>query len=171
MRVSELHTLDFQRYTKTKYSLRQHQGIIRVPLCPQAQCLQALQQEKGRKRVHRGAKVPQDVQADLDSKGCLAERLDEAHAVVPLCGLGEVRELAGGSPVELAAVYDDAAEDGAVAPDPLRRAVGDNVCTVLDGPDEVPCVVVMSSSAVSLRVACSPPMPKVLSTMSGIPFL
>ena len=36
------------------------------------------------------------------------------------------------------AVDDDTAEDRAVPADPLRRAVGDDVCTVVEGPDKVP---------------------------------
>lgn len=36
------------------------------------------------------------------------------------------------------AVDHDSAEDGAVAANPLRRAVRDNVCAELEGADEVP---------------------------------
>ena len=36
------------------------------------------------------------------------------------------------------AVDDDTTEDRAVSADPFRRAVGDDVCTVVEGPDKVP---------------------------------
>ena len=46
--------------------------------------------------------------------------------------LGELGEAAGRCPVELAAVDDDAADDGAVAADELGRRVDDDVGAVLD---------------------------------------
>ena len=108
-----------------------------MPLRPQTQRLQSLKQKKRGKGIHRGPKVAQDVQTDLDRQDGLAKGLDEAHAVVSLRGLREVRELAGRRPVELTAVDDDAAEDGAVPADPFCCAVGDDVCAVLDGADKV----------------------------------
>ena len=103
----------------------------------QAERLEPLQKKEGRKGVHRGPHVAQDVEADLDGEHRPAERVGKAHAVIALCGLGEVREFARRGPVELAPIDDDAPEDSSMSTDPLCGAVRDDVGAVLDGADEV----------------------------------
>ena len=51
-------------------------------------------------------------------------------------GIDEIGEAAGGLPVELAAVDDDAADGGAVAADELGGRVDDDVGAPLDRPDQ-----------------------------------
>ena len=67
-------------------------------------------------------------------------------------------------------VNDNTADGSSVAADPLRRAVYDDVRTVLDGSDEVTWGA-YSQLHISERADFDvPPMPKVLSTISGIPW-
>ena len=80
------------------------------------------------------------------------ERARVAHAVVGRIGIDEVLlEARGVGPVERAAVHDDAADDGAVAADPLGGRVDDDVRAERDA-------------------ACARSGAQVLSTNSGRPF-
>lgn len=51
--------------------------------------------------------------------------------------LGELRKPSGGLPVEGAAVYDDAAQGGAVSADKFGSRVNHNIRAMLNGPDQI----------------------------------
>lgn len=54
--------------------------------------------------------------------------------MVSIRWFGEARELAARGPVEVAAVNDDASHTGTMATNPLRTAMGHNVCPKRDWP-------------------------------------
>ena len=73
-----------------------------MPLRPQAERFQPLEEQERAEGVQAGAQVAQDLYADLDGKGDRSKRLAELQAVVPFGGLGEVGEATGLDPVKLA---------------------------------------------------------------------
>ncbi len=101
-----------------------------------AERLDALQQLERVGRRQAGAEIAQAFGAGAHDEGGLAELLVEDDAVIAGIGLGQLRELAGGVPVEPAAVDDDAADGDAVAADPLGRRVHHDVGAELDRPAE-----------------------------------
>ena len=105
--------------------------VLDVALDAQRQRLRALQQQEGIERRERSALIAQDQRADVRRKSCRADILGKADAVVARVRLDELRELARGNPVELAA-DDDAAERRAVAADELRSRVDDDVRAILE---------------------------------------
>ena len=106
--------------------------VLDVALDAQRQRLRALQQQEGIERRERSALIAQDQRADVRRKSCRADIFGKADAVVARVRLDELRELARGNPVELAAVDDDAAERRAVAADELRSRVDDDVRAILE---------------------------------------
>ena len=95
-----------------------------------------MQQKEGVERRERGAGIAQPLHAGLEDEGERAEGFGVGEAVVGGIGLDEVLEAAGGLPVELARVDDQAAEGGAVAADELGGGVDDDVGAPLDGPHQ-----------------------------------
>src|ERR1019366_10579921 len=116
---------------------RDGERVLAVALDAQVQRLQALQEEKRVEGRQRRTEVAQedDAQAHGERRG--AERLREREAVVRGLRIREegleARVL---PPVEVSAVHDRAADGGAVAADPLRGRMEDDVCSVLDRPAE-----------------------------------
>src|SRR5690606_23226740 len=114
-----------------------------VPLDPQAQRFEALEEQE---RVERGRGRPQITQTldpGPDGKGDVpevrlgVENVREHEAVVAGGGVGEDRELAT-TPVEVSRVDDDAADRRSVTPDPLGGRLDDDVDPPVDGADQVP---------------------------------
>lgn len=118
--------------------LGEGESVLGVALGAQGEGLDAEEQLLGGEGAEAGAEVAQDLDAGADDVGDGAEGVPELEAVVSVGGLVELGE-AGGvlAPVELARVDDDTADGGAVAADPLRGGVDDDVGAVLDGADEV----------------------------------
>ena len=85
----------------------------------------------------RCAGITQEDCTDLRDKGCRADILCEADAVVAGVRLYEGRELAAAFPVKLTAVYDNAADRRAVTADELCSGMDNNVCAVLERTEEV----------------------------------
>ena len=83
------------------YALSEGKGIGGVAFSAEAQCLDALKEEEGREGVHRGPKVAHDIETALDGEDGVPKAFDETHPVVPLCRLGERRELSRLGPIEL----------------------------------------------------------------------
>ena len=83
-------------------ALCEKERIVRMPLRAATERLETLQEEERAKGVQRRAEVAQDLDADFDRERDGPERLAELEPVVPLRGLGEVREPARLRPVELA---------------------------------------------------------------------
>ena len=108
--------------------------VLHVTLDAQRQRLDALDEQPGALRGDRGAEVAQQLHAGLDDVGeAVADRGRVAGAVVRRVGHGEAGELVDVlGPLERAAVDDDAADDGAVAAEELRRRVHDDVGAVLE---------------------------------------
>ncbi|MGY4242705.1 hypothetical protein ACVIIZ_004113 [Bradyrhizobium sp. USDA 4523] len=75
--------------------------------------------------------------AGAHDEGGLAELLVEDDAVIAGIGLGELREFAGGAPVEPPAIDDHAADRDAMAAHPLGRRVHRDVGAELDRLAEI----------------------------------
>ena len=105
-----------------------------MALHAQMQRLGALQQQEGIERRQAGAGIAQALHPRLEDERERPERLGVGDAVIRRIGLGEILEAAGGLPVELARVDDDAADRGAVPADELGRGVDDDVGSPLDRP-------------------------------------
>ena len=84
-----------------------------------------------------GAGIPQQDRADIGHESGGAGSVYEGNAVVAGVRLGDGGILAGGRPVKLAGVHDDAAQGGAVAADELGGGVDHDVRAVLDGADQI----------------------------------
>lgn len=116
---------------------REGEGVARGALAAQREGLQTLEEEPRVEGRHAGAQVTHGVHPQLRSQRLVPVGIPELHPVVSLRGLGELGELSAGGPVEVASVDDDASHAGAVASDPLRAGVRDDVRTQGDGPAEV----------------------------------
>jgi hypothetical protein len=112
------------------------EGVLRVALHAQVEGFDSLQEQEGVEGREGRAGVAQALDAGFEDEGERAEGCRVGEAVVGGIGLGEVGEAAGGLPVELAGVDDDAADGGAVAADELGGGVDDDVGAPLDGADE-----------------------------------
>ncbi len=115
---------------------RHRQRVLRVPLYPQRQRLQPLQQQEGVDRRQRRAEIAQQLRPGPHDVGGLREGLEEHQPVVGRIRAGEpwVTPVA---PVEPAAVDDDPADGRAVPADELRRRVHDHVGAVLERAGQV----------------------------------
>ena len=109
------------------------QRVLRVPLHAQVKGLEALQKQKGIEGRHAAAHIAQALHPGFENEGQRAEGFHVRKAVVGRVGLDEVAEAAGGLPVELAAVDDDAADRGSVAADILGGRLDHDVGSPLDG--------------------------------------
>ena len=94
--------------------------ILRVSLHPQVQSLRTLQQQESIEWRQAGARITQPLHARLDDERQLPKRSGVRYAVIRLVRLHEVLEPALSSPIELAAVNDDAPDRCAVPADVLR---------------------------------------------------
>ena len=108
-----------------------------VAIHADAEGLDALQQLEGIGRRQTRAEIAQAFGARPHDEGGLAELLVEDDAVIAGIGLGQHRKLARGTPVEPAAVDNDAADRDAVAADPFGRRVHHDVGAELDRPAEI----------------------------------
>ena len=125
-----------------------------VPLDPQRQGLDALEDVEGVLRAHAGAEVAQALGARPHVERRRAEAVEIDQTVIAGVGLGHGREFARAPPVEAAAVDQDAADREAVAAQPLGRRVQHQVGTVLERPAQVgrrESVVDQQRQAVAVR--------------------
>lgn len=117
---------------------RQGQRVLRVPLRPQAQRLDAQQELLRRERVQARPHVPQQLHPRPHDERDGPERVPEPQPVVPVARLHHLREPRRvRAPVELARVDDHAPHRGPVPADPFRRRVHYDVGPVVDGADVV----------------------------------
>ena len=84
----------------------------------------------------RGAGIAQALHAGLEDEGERAEGRSVGKAVIGRVGFGELLEAAGGGPVELAGVDNDAADGGAVAAEKLGGGIDHDIGSPLDGADK-----------------------------------
>ena len=112
-------------------------GVLHMALHTQGQGLYALKQQECVKGRDCSAGIAQQNRADISGERSRAGSLHKADAVVAGVGFGELRELAALFPIELAAVYDHAAQGGAVTADELGGAVDHNVYAVLNGAQQI----------------------------------
>ena len=112
-------------------------GVFRVALQTEREGLGPLQQEEGVERRERCTGVAEQDRTDVGNERRRADRLDEGDTVIAGVGIGDGRVFAGCRPVKLTGVHDDAAQRRAVAADELGCRVDDDICTVLDGTDEI----------------------------------
>ena len=115
---------------------RDREGVGDVPLHPQRQRLEPLQEQERVERRQRGAEVAQGLGAQLHQVAVGAERLVELQAVVGRRRVGDDGEPAVG-PVERAGLDHDAADARAVPADELGGGVDHDVGAPLDRPAQV----------------------------------
>ena len=115
------------------------QGVGGVALDAQGQRLQALQEDETAHRGKRRAGVPEQDRPGTGDVGGRADDIGKDNPVVAVVRLGELRELSGSFPVELAGVHDDTADGGSVTADELGRGVHDDVGAVFNGPEKIGC--------------------------------
>ena len=99
--------------------------------------LEPLQQQKGVKGGNRRPGIPQEDRPDIGGEGSLARGIGKGNTMIAGIRLGELRKPSGGLPVEGAAVYDDAAQGGAVSADKFGSRVNHNIRAMLNGPDQI----------------------------------
>ena len=107
-----------------------------MALHPQVQRLDALKQQKRRKRCERSAVHAQNLHARLHRVGEIAERLPEFDSVVGPRWRNHVRKPAV-APVEPAAFDQHAAERGSVSAEVFGRGVHDDVRAPVERPTQV----------------------------------
>ena len=112
------------------------QCVGHVPLDPQGERFQALQEDEAAHRGERGASVPEQDGAGAGDVGGGADGIGKDNPMVAVLRLGELRELAGRLPVEFPGIHDDAADGGAVTADELRGGMDHDVRAQLDGPEQ-----------------------------------
>src|SRR6266511_2322958 len=123
--------------------LRERERVLAVALDAEGERLDPLQEEERVERREGRPDVAQPLDARADDELDVAERpLRPEHVVVDEAvvagrGLREARELAARAPVELSGIHDHPADGGAVAADPLRRRLHDDVRAPLDRAAEV----------------------------------
>jgi len=116
--------------------------VLAVPLKPQVEGFDSLENQPGVERRDAGALVAQALKACLEceghvpERGVVAEDLPELKAVVAGVGLGEVRETSA-APIEVATVNHDAADGRSVAAEELGQRVDDDVGAEGDRVDQV----------------------------------
>ena len=113
------------------------QRVLYMAFNAQRERFKTLQEQKCVQRSERCAGITQEDCTDLRDKGCRADVLCEADAVIAGVRLYEGRELAAAFPVKLTAVYDNAADRRAVTADELCSGMDNNVCAVLERTEEV----------------------------------
>ena len=113
------------------------QRVLYMAFNAQRERFKTLQEQECVQRSERCAGITQEDCTDLRDKGCRADILCEADAVVAGVRLYEGRELAAAFPVKLTAVYDNAADRRAVTADELCSGMDNNVCAVLERTEEV----------------------------------
>ena len=113
-------------------------GIAAMLAHAQRQGLEALDELEGVERAHRGTEVAQQGDAGFEDVGDGPEGLGRFRpygAVIAGVGLIEQREaFRMPSPIEVAAIDDEAADRGSVAPDVLGRGINDDGDAVLQRP-------------------------------------
>ena len=121
------------RHRRVRLQPRRELGrVVVVPLHPQRQRLEPLEEQERVERRQAGPEVAQALDPGADGEGDVAEgalraeRLPEVQAVVAGAGSVNTREPAV-APVEPAGVHDHAADRGAVAADPLGGRGDDDV--------------------------------------------
>ena len=110
-------------------------GVFHMAIQAERKRFDTLQQQEGVERGNRGTLVAEENGADVDGVSRRARRR-ERNAVACVL-LGELRELAGCNPVELAAIHNDAAESRAVTADKLGRGMHHDVGPVFDRANQV----------------------------------
>ena len=112
-------------------------GVLGMALHAQAQSLNTLQQQECVERADSSAGITQQDGTHIGYESSRAGSVHKADAVVAGVGCCNGGIVAGSSPVELAAVHDDAAQGGAMAADELGGGVNNDVCAVLQRADQV----------------------------------
>ena len=110
-------------------------GVFYMAVQAERKGFYTLQQQECVERRNGSAFVTQENRADVDGIGCSAGG-HERNAVARVL-FGKLRELATGRPVELATIYDDAAEGRSMAADKLGGRMHHHVGTVFDGANQV----------------------------------
>ena len=112
-------------------------GVLGVALEAKRQGLGALEQQERVEGRDAGALVAEEDRADVGHVRGGTAGVGEGDAVVGGVGLGDLRILARGLPIEVTTVDDHAAKRGAVAADELRGGVDNDVSAVLERTEEI----------------------------------
>lgn len=110
-------------------------GVFHMAIQAERKRFDTLQQEECVERRNCSTFVAEENRANVDHVSSGARR-GERNSVARV-HFGELRELAGCSPVELAAVHDDTAESRAVATDELGSGMHHNVGTMFKRTNQV----------------------------------
>ena len=105
-------------------------GVAHVPIHPQRQRFDALQNQPRGMRTHAGAEIAQALAARAQQESAHRRFLAEDHVVEAFVGRRKFGKTSRGEsalPVETAAVHDHAADDGAVPGKELGGGVVDQV--------------------------------------------
>ena len=113
------------------------QRVEYVALNTQREGFQTLEEYECVERRDSSAGVAQEDSSDVGHESCRANCVREADAVVGWVRLGDPCVSAGLLPVEVAAVYDNAADRCSVAADELCSGVYHDVSAVLDRAEQV----------------------------------
>ena len=111
--------------------------VFSMPLQPQRQRLDALQQQEGIEWGDRRPGIAEENRPDIGGKSSGAGSVGKRDPVVAGVGRSDGSVFAACLPVEGAAVDDDAAEGGPVAAEELGGGMNDDVGAVLDGADQI----------------------------------
>ena len=98
-----------------------------MPFTTETQGLETLQEQPSVERTHAGAQVTHGIHSKFSGERFVAVSGPKPHAMVPLRGVHEAGEFAI-RPIEFSTVDDDTAHAGAVAANPFRAAVRDDIC-------------------------------------------
>lgn len=113
-------------------------SVAGVSLSSQAEGLNTKKELLSGEGVEGGSKVTENLNTDTNGESDRTEGLPELQAVIALGWLNELGEsLSVLAPVELAAVNNNTGDGRAVTANPLRRAVDDDIRTVINGSAEV----------------------------------
>ena len=104
----------------------------------ETQSLETQDQLLRRKWIQGRSQISQNLNPDSNCVRYGPKSLPEVEAVIALRRLHELREASTVlSPVEFTAINDNAAHSGAMAPDPLRGTVDDNISAMINRTSEV----------------------------------
>ena len=126
-------------YRRVRFQELGHlQGVVAVPLNPQGEGFNSLQNQESVEGAQRRADVAEQLDAHLDDVGERPKRLHELHIVIARVGLDELGKFPV-RPVELSRVHDNPADGVSVAAEKFRHGVNDDVRAPLKRTAQIRC--------------------------------
>src|SRR5687767_5154092 len=116
--------------------LSDRERVGNVPVHAHAECLDPLYKQEGIERADTWSKIAQAFHPRANNERDVLEHIPEHHTVIGRRRLADLRKIAL-AVVELAPVYDDSSDTGAVAAHELGERVHDDVAAEIDWAAEV----------------------------------